>query len=440
MTRPLTAVVMAAGLGKRMRSALPKHLHPVLGRRVIDWVVDAVRPLEPERLVVVVSPQARDAFAGMEVAVQEQPLGTGDAVASARPALDGWEGDVLVLPGDGPLLTNDLVRGLVEAHRGGTAAATLVSFTPPEPLPYGRIVRDDAGRVRRIVEAADATPEELAIPELNGSVYVFSSRDLWAALERLQPANAQGELYLTDAIEHLVAAGREVAAHQISDPYELQGVNTRADLALAAAVLRDRINSAHMSAGVTIVDPASTWIEPDVAIEPDAVIQPFTLLRGETRIARDAQIGPHVVADGAIVGAGVLVGPFCYLRSGTVLEPGSKAGTFVEIKNSHVGEGAKVPHLSYIGDAEIGARTNVGAGAITANYPPHPGRGKQRTTIGRDVKVSVHNSFVAPVTVGDDAWTAAGSVITDDVPPGSLAGFPPRQATKEGYVYGKRDD
>ena len=438
--RPLAAVVMAAGLGTRMRSALPKHLHPLLGRRMVDWVISAVAALDPGRLVVVSSPESQGAFEGLDVAVQAEPLGTGDAVRAARPLLEDFAGDVLVVPGDGPLITEDLLGGLVSAHQQNGAAATLVSFSSVLPLPYGRVVRGADGGVRSIVEATDATPDELAIAELNGSVYIFASTELWPALDALRPANAQGELYLTDVIGDLVGAGHQVAADYVGESADLLGVNTRSDLAEAAAVLRRRINERHMAAGVTLVDPESIWIEPDVEIDADVVVQPFTLLRGRTHVGRGAQIGPFVTVDEARIGPDTSVGPFCYVRPGTVLDSRVKAGTFVEIKNSHVHTGAKVPHLSYIGDAEIGEGTNIGAGAITANYPPHPGRGKQRTTIGRNVKSSVHNSFVAPVTIGDDAWTAAGSVITEDVPAGSLAGFPPRQVTREGYVYAKRDD
>ncbi len=423
-----------------MRSSVPKHLHSLLGRRMIDWVVAAIEPLEPDRVLVVVSPQVSDAFEGFDTVIQREPRGTGDAVAAARSALAGFEGDVVVLPGDGPLLTRELLAGLIDVHRQRGAAATLVSFAPEESLPYGRIVRDGSGRVVEIVEAADATPEQLAIRELNGSVYVFSSRELWGAIERLDARNAQGELYLTDTIGYLVRSGRDVAVYSAADPLELVGVNTRSELAGASAMLRDRVNGRHMTAGVTIVDPASTWIEAEVEIEADAVIHPFTILRGATRVGSSAQVGPHVVADGASIGVNAAVGPFCYLRPGTVLESGAKAGTFVEIKNSYVGGGAKVPHLSYIGDAEIGEGSNIGAGGITVNYPHRPGRPKGRTTIGRNVRTGVDNAFVAPVTIGDDAWIAAGTVITDDVPPGSLAGFPPRQVTREGYVYADRDD
>jgi bifunctional UDP-N-acetylglucosamine pyrophosphorylase/glucosamine-1-phosphate N-acetyltransferase len=262
-------------------------------------------------------------------------------------------------------------------------------------------------------------------------------------LDRLEPHNAQGELYLTDSVALIVADGGTVAVHVAPDPEEATGVNTRSELAQAAARLRDRINEAHMSAGVTIVDPLTTWIDAEVEIDPDVVVHPFTVLRGASRIASGAEIGPHAVVVDARIGEHASVGPFCYLRPGTVLEAGARAGTFVEIKNATIGQGAKVPHLSYVGDAEIGDETNVGAGSITANFPHEPGRPKGRTTIGSNVRVGVNTVFVAPVEVGDDAWTAAGSVITEDVPPEALAIARARQVTKEGGAGkgngGKRD-
>ena len=413
-----------------MRSAVPKHLHPLVGRRMVDWVVEAARPLGVSPLVVVSSPESAAAFDGLEVAIQQRPLGTGDAVRSARSALDGAD-EVLVLSGDTPLLTTALLQELLATHRGAGVAATVLSFVPDDVRSYGRIVRNGTGDLVAIVEAADATPEQLAIREANSSIYVFRADALWPALAALSPANAQGELYLTDAVRGIVESGGRVGVHQAPDPAEAEGVNTRVELAAATAALRDRINHAHMLAGVTIVDPASTWIEPSVTLEPDAVVHPFTVLRGATRVAADAQVGPHVVAVDAAIGAGALVGPFCYLRPGTVLGASSKAGTFVELKNTELGEGTKVPHLSYMGDATIGDRTNIGAGSITVNLP-HGGGPKQRTEIGRDVRVGVDTVLVAPVTLGDDAWTAAGTVVTDDVPENALVGFPPRQTVKEG--------
>jgi bifunctional UDP-N-acetylglucosamine pyrophosphorylase/glucosamine-1-phosphate N-acetyltransferase len=425
---------MAAGLGTRMKSALPKHLHPILGRRMVDWVLAAAQELDLEPCVIVTSPSTADLFPGLDVAVQRRPLGTGDAVRSARALLDGRAEEILVLSGDTPLLTAALLRELVAAHRKAKAAATVLSFCPDDVRSYGRVLRDEKGRVSAIVEAGDASPEQLAVREVNSSIYVFAAKKLWPALDKLEPANAQGEFYLTDVIRFLVSEGELVAACVAGDPVEAEGVNTRFELATAASILRDRINRAHMRAGVTIVDPSSTWIEPSVELEPDSTVHPFCVLRGRTRVRSGAEIGPQVVSVDAEIGEGATVGPFCYLRPGTVLEKGAKAGTFVEIKNSHVGAGTKVPHLSYIGDSEIGEGTNVAAGAITANYRPELGRGKQKTKIGRNVRTGVHNSFVPPVEIGDDSVIAAGSVITDDVPPGALAIARARQLNKEGYA------
>jgi bifunctional UDP-N-acetylglucosamine pyrophosphorylase/glucosamine-1-phosphate N-acetyltransferase len=430
----IAAVVMAGGLGTRMKSATPKHLHPLLGRRMVDWVIGAARGAGAGRVVVVASPSTHELFEGLEVAVQQEPRGTGDAVRSAREALAGFDGDVVVLNGDVPALTGELVEALLETHRAENAAATVLAFEPPDTLAYGRVVRDADGRLARIVEAKDASEQELALREVNSGIYVFRAAQLWPVLERLEPQNAQGELYLTDTLGFLVADGETVAVHTAPEPRDVEGINTRAELALAAAYLRDRINRAHMLAGVTIVDPSSTWIEPDVTIEPDVVVHPFTVLRGSTTVRSGAEIQPHCVVLDAEIGPGATVGPFCYVRPGTVLSDQAKAGTFVEIKNSHIGARTKVPHLSYIGDADVGADTNVAAGAITANFPHQPGRPKGRTTIGSNVRTGIHNAFVAPVSVGDDAWIAAGSTITEDVPDGALGIARPRQVNKEGYV------
>ncbi|HET7353503.1 MAG TPA: NTP transferase domain-containing protein [Gaiellaceae bacterium] len=420
MADELAAVVMAAGIGTRMKSATPKHLHPLLGRRMVDWVIDAARDAGVERLVVVASPQTSDLLEDVEVAVQQEPLGTGDAVRCAREALEGFDGDVLVLNGDVPALRPQTIRELVETHRSAGAAATVLAFEPAEAGAYGRIVRDGDGRLAKIVEAGDASSEELALREVNSGIYVFRSEKLWPALERLDAHNAQGELYVTDTLGLLATDGEPCAVQLAADPLEAEGVNTRAELALAAASLRDRINRAHMLAGVTIVDPASTWIEANVEIEPDVVIHPYTVIRGGVRIETGAEIGP-----------------FAYVRPVTVIGEGAKVGTFVEVKNAALGARAKVPHLSYVGDAEVGEGSNIAAGNITANFKHAPGEPKARTKIGRNVRTGVDTVFDAPVEVGDDAWIAAGSVITDDVPPGSLAGFAPRQETKEGWVYEK---
>ena len=433
----LGAVVMAAGLGTRMHSDTPKHLHSLLGLRMVDWVLEAARNIGAEPVVVVASPATATAFDGLDVAIQDVPRGTGDAVRCARGALDGRVSDVLVLSGDTPRLTSDLLRDLVETHRGEGASATVLSFEPADPKQYGRVLRTKDGGLASIVEYRDASPEQRAVREVNSSIYVFKAEALWPVLDRLSPQNDQGELYLTDSIALLAADGGRVAVHRAEDPDETEGVNTRAELAAAGAALRDRINEAHMRAGVTIVDPGSTWIEPGAELQPDAVVHPFTVIRGASRVAARAQVGPHAVLVDAVVGEGALVGPFCYLRPGTVLEADAKAGTFVEIKNSSIGERTKVPHLTYLGDADVGVDTNIAAGNITANQE-HT-RVKERTTIGSNVRTGVDNTFVAPVSIGDDAWIAAGSVITDDVPPGALAIARARQENKEGRG-GKRND
>jgi bifunctional UDP-N-acetylglucosamine pyrophosphorylase/glucosamine-1-phosphate N-acetyltransferase len=420
MADDLAAVVMAGGLGTRMKSATPKHLHALLGRRMTDWVVLAARDAGVERVVVVASPDSATSFEGVEVAVQARALGTGDAVNSARETLAGFDGDVLVLNGDVPALTPELVRALLATHRSAGAAGTVLSFEPADTQRYGRIVRDGSGGLARIVEAGDASPEELALGEVNSGIYVFRAERLWAVLERLEPHNAQGELYVTDTIGLLVGDGDPVAVHVAPDPLEVEGINTRAELAAVTAVLRDRVNEAHMLAGVTIVDPATTWIDVNVELEPDVTIHPFSALRGPIHVATGAEIGP-----------------FSYLRPGTELGEGAKIGTFVEVKNTRIGARTKVPHLSYLGDADIGEDSNIAAGNVTANFKHEPGKPKARTRIGRNVRTGVDNTFNAPVDIGDDAWIAPGTVITDDVPPGSFAGFAPRQTTKEGWVYDK---
>lgn len=427
---------MAAGLGTRMHSAVPKHLHPILGRRMVDWVLAAASEIDARPLVVVVSPTTAEAFDGLDVAIQPEPRGTGDAVRCAREALAGVD-DVLVLSGDTPRLTAGLLRDLVAAHRNGNGAATVLSFEPADPKQYGRVIRSADGGLSAIVEYRDASAEHRAVREVNSSIYVFEAARLWPVLDRLRPDNVQGELYLTDSVALLVEDGDRVGVHKGDDPLETEGVNTRAELASAAAALRDRVNEAHMLAGVTIVDSASTWIDRDARIEQDAVIHPFTVVRGASHIAARAEVGPHAVIVDAAVGEDAVVGPFCYLRPGTVLEAGAKAGTFVELKNTRIGERSKVPHLSYLGDADVGVDTNVAAGNVTANQGHN--RVKERTTIGSNVRTGVDNTFVAPVSVGDDAWIAAGSVITEDVPPGALAIARARQLNKEGRG-GNRND
>jgi len=420
MSNDVTAVVMAAGLGTRMKSATPKHLHPLLGRRLVDWVVQAARDAGVGRVVVVTSPDAADKFPGDEVAVQEQPLGTGDAVRAARATLRDADGDVLVLNGDVPGLSAQTLRDLLETHRREQAAGTVLSFEPDDVREYGRVVRDGDGGLARIVEARDCSPQELQLGEVNSGIYAFRADKLWPVLDRLEPKNAQGELYVTDTLGLLVQDGDAVAVHKAPVAWEVEGINTRVELAFVADKLRDRINEAHMLAGVTIVDPKSTWIEAGVELAPDVTVHPYTVIRGNVRIDSGAEVGP-----------------FAYVRPGTTVGERGKIGTFVEVKNSQIGARTKVPHLSYIGDAEIGEDTNIGAGGVTANFKHQKGLPKARTKIGNNVRTGINNVFDAPVEIGDDAWIAPGAVITDDVPPGSLAGFPPRQETKEGWVYDK---
>jgi len=445
-------LILAAGEGTRMRSDLPKVLHPICGRPMIGWPIRAAQDAGAGRVVVVDGPRRAlegELPEGVEVAVQEEPKGTGDAVRSAAGQV-GREDTVLVLMGDVPLIDAEAIEALARTHDESGAAATMATMELEDPAGYGRVVRAADGSVERVVETktpGDATQEEEAIREVNTGIYAFAGGELLDALGRLEADNAQGELYLPDVLPLLRAEGRAVGAHVVTDPDLTLGVNTRVDLARVRALAQARIHREHGLAGVTIVDPASTLVEVDVEIGRDSVIEPGTFLRGTTRIGERCAVGPlttvidSAVGDGARVAHSFLreaevgpdadVGPFAYLRPAARLGARAKAGAFVEIKNSEVGEDTKVPHLSYIGDADIGPGSNVGAGTITANYD---GASKHRTTIGRGVRVSVHTSFVAPVTVGDGAYTGAGSVITDDVPPGALGIARERQRNVEGYA------
>lgn len=444
-------VILAAGQGTRMRSATPKVLHPLCGRPLLAWPIAAAREAGAAKVVVVGGPDRvlepalpEDAI----LAVQEEPRGTADAVLAAAPHIDR-DAPVVVLSGDVPLLTGEAIRQLVATHAQHGAAATMLTMVLDDPSGYGRVVRGPDGAVERVVETkkpGDATPGELEIREVNGGIYAFAGGDLLDALRDVKPDNAQGELYLPDVLPLLRARDRVVAAHTVDDAALALGVNDRAGLAQVREIAQRRIHARHLANGVTIVDPGSTAIDADVEIAPDTTIAPFSSLLGATSIGPGCQVGPLSTLIDTTLGARVTVphsyltscevrddanvGPFAYLRPGTLLREGSKAGTFVEIKNSDVGPGAKVPHLSYIGDADVGEGTNLGAGTITANYD---GRRKHRTTIGAHVHGGVDTSFVAPVSVGDHAWTAAGSVITSDVPPGALGVARERQRNVEGY-------
>jgi bifunctional UDP-N-acetylglucosamine pyrophosphorylase/glucosamine-1-phosphate N-acetyltransferase len=423
-----------------MRSDTPKVLHDLCGLPMVLWPVRAALAAGAGRVVVIDSPaRAIEPVLppGVELAVQPVCNGTGGAVAAAMGRLDGAgttiDGPVLVLSGDVPLISAEAIRGLAEAHAQGGAPATMVTSVLADPSGYGRVVRDEAGAVLRVVESkgeGDATPEELLIDEVNAGIYAFDAEALRGALPRLSAENAQGELYLPQVLEELRADGGSVAAHRLEDPTLMLGVNDRVGLARARRLAQYAINHRHLLAGVGILDPEATVIDVDVQIGRDTVIEPFTTIHGDTRIGAGCTIRHSYLID-CVLEDGVSVGPFAYLRPGAVLRQGSKVGTFVEVKNSDIGAGAKVPHLSYIGDADVGEGSNLGAATITANYD---GQNKHRTTIGKRVKGGVDTSFVAPVTVGDDAYTAAGSIVTEDVPPGALAVARAKQRNVEGYA------
>ena len=452
VTAPVVVVILAAGQGTRMRSATPKLLHPLCGLPMIAWPVAAARGAGAAKIVVVDSPArplAEILDPEIVVVVQEQARGTSDAVRAAAPEIDA-ESTVIVINGDTPLITSQMLRGLADAHARSGAAATIATAVLENPTGYGRIVRAPDGTVERVVETkapGDATEGELHIREINTGIFAFDGGPLLEALAQVRADNAQGEFYLPDVLPILRDLGRTVDAYEVDDENVTLGVNDRVGLAAVRALAQQRINERHMLAGVTIVDPASVVIDAGVEIGEDTVVAPFTSLLGATKIGARCEVGPvstvidsrlddeakivHSYLTGADVGARASVGPFAYLRPGALLREGSKAGTFVEIKNSEIGAGTKVPHLSYIGDADIGEQTNIGAGTITANYD---GYRKRRTTIGSGVKVSVDTMFVAPVSVGDGAFTGAGSVITEDVPPGALGVARERQRNIEGYA------
>ena len=443
-------MILAAGQGTRMRSATPKLLHEVCGRALIAWPVAAARAAGASKVVVVEGPDQplQASLDGqVTVAVQQEPRGTADAVKAAAEHI-GPSDTVIVLNADHPLITPETLSGLAEAHAQSGAAATLATAVLDDPRGYGRVVRAPDGTIERVVETkapGDASELEMRIREISTGIFAFEGAALLGALEEVRPHNAQGEFYLPDVLQVMRAHERSVLAHEIDDASEL-GVNDRVGLAAVRAVAQRRIHERHMLAGVTIVDPATTVIDVDVRIGQDAVIAPFSSLHGATEIGGGARIGPlttlidtrvgdqasivHSYLNEADVGERANVGPFTYLRPGAVLREGSKAGAFVEIKNSDIGPGSKVPHLSYIGDTDIGERTNIGAGTITANYD---GKHKHRTSIGSGAFVSVDTMFVAPVSLGDGAYTGAGSVITDDVPPGGLGIARARQKNIEGY-------
>jgi bifunctional UDP-N-acetylglucosamine pyrophosphorylase / glucosamine-1-phosphate N-acetyltransferase len=461
------AIVLAAGQGARMKSTTPKVLHEICGRSMLGHVLAAVRGAAPEQ-VVVVTGNGREAVEAHLAQIDPDALavyqptqdGTGHAVRLALAALDAHaaaaglplvHGTVIVVPGDTPLLSAPSVRALA-VHRATTRApGVLLTTKAPDPTGYGRVVRDRWGHVKRIVEHVDASASELEITEVNSGVYAFDASKLREALALLTTDNAQGEEYLPDVVRIMVKNADPVGAAVIDDWREVAGVNDRVQLAEARALLRDRILNAFMRDGVTVIDPATTWVDVGVVLESDSIIAPNTMLLGSTRIATGARVGPNcmlrdtVVGEGAVVrdatcegaeiGPEASVGPYTYLRPGTRLARGARAGGFVEMKNAVVGENSKVPHLSYVGDATIGERTNIGAATIFVNYD---GVAKHRTTVGDDARIGSDTMLIAPLTVGDGAYTAAGSVIDADVPPGALAVARGRQRNVEGWVEKRR--
>jgi bifunctional UDP-N-acetylglucosamine pyrophosphorylase/glucosamine-1-phosphate N-acetyltransferase len=447
-----TIVILAAGQGTRMRSATPKVLHPLCGRPLVLWPVEAARAAGAGRIIVVDSaarPLAGHLPDDVVLAVQEQPNGTADAVEAAVAAMPE-DGPVVILSGDVPLVTADFIRDLLDAHAESGAAGTMATMELDDPAGYGRVVRDATGAVEGVVETkkpGDATPEQLAIREVNTGIFVFEAQALRVALRHVRAENAQGERYLPDVLPLLRAAGHTLAGHLVDDADLTLGINDRADLAAVRAIAQARIHRELMLAGVTIDDPSSTTIDATVTIGRDTVVEPFCSITGETRIGSGCRIGAHTTIAGSELGddvtvrqswidsatlhAGATVGPFAYLRPAARLREGAKAGSFVEIKNADIGAGSKVPHLSYIGDADVGEGTNLGAATITANYD---GTRKHRTLIGSGVRGGVDTTFVAPVSVGDGALTAAGSVVTEDVPARALAIARGRQRNVEGYA------
>jgi bifunctional UDP-N-acetylglucosamine pyrophosphorylase/glucosamine-1-phosphate N-acetyltransferase len=455
---PAAVVVLAAGEGTRMKSRTSKVLHELCGRSMVGHVLAAARQLDPQRLIVVVGHRRdqviahlKDTAPDAQPVIQERQGGTGHAVRMVVEQVGALRGTVVVTNGDHPLLRGETLRELVRVHEQEGNAATVLSTEIPDATGYGRIVRGEDGGVRAIVEHKDAGDAERAIREINVGMYAFDGELLADALKQLTTDNANGEEYLTDVIEILRADGHRAGAHKAADWVETQGVNDRVQLAQARRQLNDRLLERHMRDGVTVIDPQSTWIDVEVTAEPDVVLHPGTRLHGRTLLRAGAEIGPdttltdtevgedatvvNAVCDSAEIGPEVKVGPFAYLRPGTRLARGAKVGTYVELKNAVVGEGSKVPHLTYVGDADIGAGSNIGAACVFVNYD---GVAKHRSQIGDHVKVGSDNMIVAPVEIGDGAYTAAGSVIVSDVPPGAMAVARGRQRNIEGWVERKR--
>ncbi|BDP42432.1 bifunctional protein GlmU [Deinococcus aetherius] len=449
--RPLDVVILAAGQGTRMRSALPKVLHPVAGRPMVAWAVKAAQELGARNVIVVTGHGAGQVEAalkdsGVHFARQDRQLGTGHAFLCGAAALPGDGADILVLYGDTPLLRTETLRALLADHRAGESAFTILTGELPDATGYGRIIRDASGDVERIVEEKAATPQQKAVREFNSGVYLMDGRAPDLA-RRITNTNAAGEYYLTDLLELYRREGARVRAFRLQDPDEVTGANDRTGLAQAEAILRRRINMAHMRAGVTLQDPDTTRIEDTVTLGRDVTVEPGVILRGETQVADGVTLGaysvvtdsvlgagvvvkPHSVLEGARVGEGSDVGPFARLRPGTVLGKDVHVGNFVETKNAHLDEGVKAGHLAYLGDVTVGAETNIGAGTIVANFD---GVNKHQTRVGAGVFIGSNSTLIAPRVVGDAAFVAAGSTLHEDVPDGALAVARGKQRTLEGW-------
>lgn len=445
------AIILAAGAGTRMKSKKPKVVHEVLGKPLVRWVVDAAHEAGADRLVSVVGHMREQVIPLVEqdtaVVVQEKQRGTADAVASCAEALADFKGSLVVLSGDCPLITSDTIASLVKMREEHDAAVVVLTMKLDNPFGYGRIIRDEDGQVERIVEQKDAKPEEAAVDECNSGFYCFDAEALFDALTQVDSNNAQGEFYLTDVLAICREAGRAVLALQAADNDECLGVNSRVQLAEATKIMQKRINMRHLAAGVTMMDPDTVWIGPDVEIAQDVELLPQVMLMGKTSIGEDSVIGPNTRLTNTKVGCSCVIdetvavdaeiddratcGPRAYLRPGAHLCEGAKAGTHVEIKKSTVGKGSKVPHLSYIGDATIGEGVNIGAGSITCNYD---GKNKFKTVIGDGAFIGSDTMLVAPVAVGEGAVVGAGSCITKDVSAGALALGRARQTEIEGWV------
>lgn len=450
----MLTMILAAGAGTRMKSTRPKVAHELLGKPLVRWVVDAAREAGCEEAITVVGhgrEQVAPLVGDTSVIVQEEQRGTGHAVICAREQLEGRSGSLLVLSGDSPLITAETIRGLVELRASSDAAVVVLTMRPPDPTGYGRIIRDAQGQVSAIVEHKDCTSGQLQVTECNSGIYCFDIETLLSHLDELSCKNAQGEYYLTDIIGLCAADGERIEGLIADDHTEALGINSRAQLAQATALVQERINTAFMDAGVTMLDPHLVWIGPDVTIEPDVELLPLTFIEGRSHIGTGTVIGPNsrlfdctvgadcvieeTVAHDAVLEDHVTCGPRAYLRPGTHMCAGSKAGTHVEIKKSTIGPGSKVPHLSYIGDAVLGSDVNVGAGSITCNYD---GIEKHRTTVGDRSFIGSDTMLVAPVNIGKDVVTGAGSVITEDVPDSMLALGRARQTNKRWIPLAKR--